>query len=178
MPLGARRMKGYIQLYTGDGKGKTTAALGLALRAAGAGMRVFIVQFIKGRGYSEDRALARLRPAVTVRRFGRGCFIRRAPSPADVAAARKGLKAAEAALLSGKYGLVILDEAAVAARLGLFPVSDLLRLADLKPRAVELVITGRGAHPSLKRRADLVTEMREVKHYFRRGVKARRGIEC
>jgi cob(I)alamin adenosyltransferase len=170
-------MKGYIQLYTGDGKGKTTAALGLALRAAGAGMRVFIACFMKGRTYSEDRALARLRPAVTVRKFGRGCFVRGKPSPADFAAARRGLEESEKAIVSGNFGLVVLDEAAIAAHLGLFPASELLRLAGLKPRHVELVITGRGAHPSLKRRADLVTEMREVKHYFGKGVKARKGIE-
>lgn len=170
-------MNGRIHLYTGNGKGKTTAALGLALRAAGAGARVFIVCFLKGRRYSEDTSLARLRPSVTVKKFGRGCFIGRAPSSEDLAAAREGLKAAERVLTSGRYGLVILDEAAVAAHLGLFPASELLRLADLKPRRVELVITGRGAHRSLKKRADLVTEMREVKHYYRKGVKARKGIE-
>lgn len=170
-------MSGYLHLYTGDGKGKTTAALGLALRAAGAGKRVFIACFLKGRAYSEDRALARLRPAVTVRKFGLRCFVRGKPSREDFAAARKGLKAAGKAILSGDYGLVVLDEAAVAARLGLFPVSELLRLADLASRRVELVITGRGAHPSLKKRADLVTEMQEIKHYYRKGVKARRGVE-
>jgi cob(I)alamin adenosyltransferase len=170
-------MTGYIQIYTGDGKGKTTAALGLALRAAGAGIRVFIACFMKGRRYSEDAALVRLRPEITVKKFGRACFVRGKPSRADFAAAARGLKAAERAITSGRYGLVILDEAAVAAALGLFPASELLRLADLKPPRVELVITGRGASPALKRRADLVTEMREVKHSYRRGVKARRGIE-
>ncbi|MCX6357306.1 MAG: cob(I)yrinic acid a,c-diamide adenosyltransferase [Candidatus Aureabacteria bacterium] len=170
-------MKGYIQLYTGDGKGKTTAALGLALRAAGAGLAVFIGQFIKGKGYSEDRALATLRRAIRVERFGRGCFVRGKPKASDVTAARRGIARCEKAILSGKYDVVILDEAAVAARLGLFPVEELLWLADLKPPAVELVITGRGAHPKLLKRADLVTEMREKKHYFRRGVKARKGIE-
>ena len=170
-------MKGYIHLYTGNGKGKTTAALGLALRAAGAGMRVFIACFMKGRAYSDDRAPARLGPAVTVKKFGLRCFVRGTPSPADIAAARRGLKAAEKAIVSAKYGLVILDEAAVAAHVGLFPVTELLRLADLKPRHIELVITGRSAHPTLRKRADLVTEMKEVKHYYRKGVKARKGIE-
>ncbi len=174
---GQTEMKGCIHLYTGDGKGKTTAALGLALRAAGAGIRVYTAQFLKGKRYSEDKALAHLRPAVTVKKFGRGCFIRRTPSPSDIAAAARGLAASEKAILRGDYGLVILDEAALAAQIGLFPVSALLRLADLKPPAIELVITGRGAHPSLKKRADLVTEMREVKHYYRAGVKARKGIE-
>jgi cob(I)alamin adenosyltransferase len=170
-------MKGYIQLYTGDGKGKTTAAMGLALRAAGAGMRVFIACFMKGRAYSEDRALARLGSSVTVKKFGLRCFVKGAPSPDDAAAARRGLKAAERAIVSGKYGLVILDEAAVASHVGLFPVAELLRLADLKPPCVELVITGRSAHLSLRKRANLVTEMKDVKHYYRKGVKARKGIE-
>ena len=170
-------MKGYVQLYTGDGKGKTTAALGLALRAVGAGMRVFIAQFIKGRPYCEDRAIKKLGRKIIVKRYGRGCFIRGKPRPVDIAAAQRGLKECEAAVISRKYGLAILDEAAVAANLGLFPVSELLRLADLKPPHVELVITGRSAHPALVKRADLVTEMKERKHYYRRGVKARRGIE-
>ncbi len=170
-------MKGYIQVYTGDGKGKTTAALGLALRAAGAGMRVFIAQFVKGRVYSEDKILARMKGRITFRKYGRRRFIHGKPAPADVAAARRGLKEAEAALLSGRYSLVILDEASIAVRLRLFPASELLRLAAAKPSCVELVITGRYAPPELVRAADLVTEMREVKHYYREGVKARRGIE-
>jgi len=170
-------MKGYLQLYTGDGKGKTTAALGLALRAAGAGIRVFIAQFIKGRPYSEDRALEKHRGRITVKRYGRGCFIRGKPRQADITAARRGLQECESVIISGRYGLVILDEAAIAAHLGLFAASELVRLADLKPPHVELVITGRAAHPELVRRADLVTEMRERKHYYRRGVKARKGIE-
>jgi cob(I)alamin adenosyltransferase len=170
-------MKGYVHLYTGDGKGKTTAATGLALRAAGAGMRVLIVRFIKGKPYCEDRAIEQLGRKIVIKRYGRGCFIRGKPRPVDVAAARRGLKECEAAIASGKYGLVILDEAAIAAHLGLFPVSELIRLADLKPPRLELVITGRSAHPALVKRADLVTEMRERKHYYRRGVKARRGIE-
>jgi len=170
-------MKGYVQLYTGDGKGKTTAALGLALRAAGAGMRVFIARFIKGRPYCEDRALEKHRGRITTKRYGRGCFIRGKPRPTDIAAAYRGLKECEAAILKGTYGLVILDEAAIAAHLGLFPASELVRLANLKPPHVELVITGRSAPPELAKRADLVTEMREVKHYYRRGVKGRKGIE-
>jgi cob(I)alamin adenosyltransferase len=170
-------MKGYVQVYTGDGKGKTTAALGLALRAAGAGMRVFIAQFVKARAYAEDRALAALRDRVTVKKYGRQCFVHGKPSEADAAAARRGLKQSEAAIRSGKYGLVILDEAAIAAHLKLFPSSELLRLAEAKPPHVELVITGRYAAPDLVRKADLVTEMRELKHYYRKGVKARTGIE-
>lgn len=170
-------MKGFVQVYTGDGKGKTTAALGLALRAAGAGLRVFIAQFVKGRAYSEDRALARFKGRITVMKFGRRCFIHGKPTAEDAAAALRGLKEAENAIRSGRYDLVILDEATIAAHLKLFPVSELLRLADAKPAGVELVITGRYAPRSLIRKADLVTEMREVKHYYRRGVRARNGIE-
>lgn len=170
-------MKGYVHLYTGNGKGKTTAALGLALRAAGAGMCVLIVQFIKGKPYCEDRAIKKLGRKIVIKRYGRGCFIQGKLRKADVSAARRGIEECEAAILSGKYGLVILDEAAVAAHLGLFPASELVRLADLRPPHVELVITGRSAHPALVKRADLVTEMKERKHYYRRGVKARKGIE-
>lgn len=170
-------MKGYVHLYTGDGKGKTTAATGLAIRAAGAGMRVLIARFIKGKPYCEDKALEKMGRKITIKRYGRGCFIRGTPQQGDIAAACRGLKECEAAILSGKYGLVILDEAAIAAHLNLFPVSELIRLAELRPPHVELVITGRSAHPALVKRADLVTEMKERKHYYRRGVKARQGIE-
>lgn len=170
-------MRGYIQVYTGDGKGKTTAAFGLALRAAGAGLRVFIAQFIKGRPYSEDRSLARLKDKITVKRFGRGCFIRGEPKAGDIAAAMRGLRECEAAICSGKYDLVVLDEAAIAAHLGLFSSGDLMKLIEEKPSGLEIVITGRNAPRALLRKADLVTEMRERKHYFRRGVKARKGIE-
>jgi cob(I)alamin adenosyltransferase len=169
---------GYVQVYTGDGKGKTTAALGLALRAAGAGLKVFIAQFIKGRHYSELAAVERLADCVTLRQFGRGCFIRREPAPEDIAAAQRGLDEARDVLAAGHHGLVILDEANVATQLGLFTADELLDLIESKPAHVELVITGRGAHPRVLERADLVTEMREIKHYYTRGVQARRGIEA
>jgi cob(I)alamin adenosyltransferase len=170
-------MNGYVQVYTGNGKGKTTAALGLALRAAGAGLRVFIAQFVKGRPYSEHISLAKLKKEITVRIYGRPRFIHGNLVPADTTAARRGLKEAEAALKSGKYDLVILDEANVATSLKLFPVSELVRLADEKPPGVELVITGRYADPKLLKRADLVTRMSEIKHYFKMGIEARKGIE-
>lgn len=169
--------RGYVQVYTGDGKGKTTAALGLALRVAGAGLRVFIAQFVKGREYSELRALERL-PQVEVRRYGRTCFIDREPEPADIEAARTGLAEAREEMLSGRWDLVILDEANIATHFGLFPVEELLALIAEKPESVELVITGRRADPRVIEAADLVTEMREIKHYYRRGVRARKGIEC
>lgn len=169
--------RGYVQVYTGDGKGKTTAALGLALRAAGAGLRVFIGQFVKGMEYSELRALARF-PEIEVRRYGRTCFIDREPEPEDIAAARAGLAEARAELLSGRWDVVILDEANIATHFGLFPVEELLALIAAKPEGVELVITGRRADPRVVAAADLVTEMREVKHYYERGVQSRKGIEC
>ena len=170
-------MRGYVQVYTGNGKGKTTAALGLALRAAGAGLRVFIAQFIKGTACSELEALRRFSDAITVKQFGRGCFVWGRPSRADVDAARKGLSEVRTIVSSGEYQVVILDEANVAAHLGLISVDELLAVIDAKPEDVELVITGRNADPRVIERADLVTEMVEVKHYYSRGVKARKGIE-
>ncbi len=163
-------------MYTGDGKGKTTAAFGLALRAAGAGLRVFIAQFVKGMEYSELRALERL-DEIEVRRYGRDCFIQREPEDADVEAARAGLVEAREELTSGGWDVVILDEANIATHFELFGVEDLLALIAEKPDDVELVITGRRADPRVIEAADLVTEMREVKHYYEQGVPCRRGIE-
>ena len=172
--------QGYIHVYTGDGKGKTTAALGLALRAAGAGMRVFFAQFVKGMRYSEISALERLSDLVTVRQYGRNCFIRREPEREDIDAARAGLDEIRAMFDRGGdgYRLFVLDEANIATHFQLFPVEDLLDLMNRKPRCAELVITGRKADPRVLERADLVTEMREVKHYYAKGVEARAGIEC
>lgn len=170
-------MKGYVQVYTGDGKGKTTAALGLALRAAGAGLRVLIIQFVKGREYSEHKALRRLDDLITIRKCGRRCFVHGKPAPADLKAARRGLREAGKAVASGDYDVVILDEAIIAAHLKLIPAPELTRLAKEKPPDVELVFTGRNATPELIKAADLVTDMREISHYYRKGVPARRGIE-
>jgi cob(I)alamin adenosyltransferase len=169
--------RGYVQVYTGDGKGKTTAALGLALRAAGAGMRVFIAQFAKGQSSSELASLALLVPRIEVHRYGTGLFITDAPTPGDIAAASAGLAAAREAILSGAWDMIVLDEANIAAWLGLFSVDELLGLVDLAGGRMEIVITGRRADPRVIERADLVTEMREVRHYFSRGVPARVGIE-
>ncbi|HRU07405.1 MAG TPA: cob(I)yrinic acid a,c-diamide adenosyltransferase [Candidatus Brocadiia bacterium] len=169
--------RGCVQVYTGGGKGKTTAALGLALRAAGAGLRVFFCQFLKGRPTSEIAAMERFKDLVTVRRFGACRFVRGQPSAEDLDAARQGLEAAREALTSGRHDVVILDETCSTVRWGLLTKGDLLSLVDAKPRAVELVFTGRDAPQELVDRADLVTEMREVKHYYRQGVAARVGIE-
>lgn len=166
-----------MQVYTGNGKGKTTAAIGLAVRAAGAGLNIYIGQFIKGRHYSEIEALKRFSDRITLRQFGRGCFIYAAPEEEDIRASENGLAEVRDVIMKGEHHLVILDEANVAASLGLFSVEHLLELIALKPDHVELVLTGRGAAPAVLERADLVTEMREVKHYYHRGVSAREGVE-
>ena len=172
-----RLQRGYVHVYTGNGKGKTTAAIGLAIRAAGAGLRVFFAQFIKGLAYSEIEALGRFADRITVEQFGRGCFIHGEPEAADLQVAGNGLERIADVVHGGQYDLVVLDEAVVAVQCRLFPVERLLELIDDKPEHVELVFTGRYAGPALLERADLVTEMREVKHYYNRGVESRRGIE-
>lgn len=169
--------RGYVQIYTGDGKGKTTAALGLALRAAGAGLKVYIAQFIKSGHYSEIKALKRYADRITIEQFGMGRFIRGKPSPEDMAAAQKGLAAVRGALSSGEYQVVILEEGNVASMLGLFPADEILAIMSQKPDDLELVITGRGADARVIEKADLVTEMKAVKHYYQAGVEARVGIE-
>ncbi len=170
-------MQGYVQVYTGDGKGKTTAALGLALRSAGAGLKVFIGQFIKSATYSEIKALERFSDLITIQQFGRGCFIRGNPCQADIDVARQGLDAIGTALRSGDYDVVIADEANVAFGCKLVSEADLIALIDARPADVELVLTGRNAPPAVIERADLVTEMKSVRHYYEKGVMARKGIE-
>ncbi len=170
-------MTGYLQVYTGNGKGKTTAALGLAIRAAGAGLSVLFVQFIKGQRYSEIAALERFSDKITVMQYGRGCFIVQKPTAEDIEAATRGLEAIRESLKCGKYQLVILDEANIALYYKLFTVDELLSAIRERSPECEVVITGRYAPRELIDAADLVTEMREVKHYYTKGVKARPGIE-
>ena len=170
-------MKGYLQVYTGEGKGKTTAALGLSLRAAGAGLKVYIAQFLKQGDYSEIKALKRFSGAIVLEQFGLGQFVKGQPTQAEINAALGGLEKARQVLSSGDYDMVILEEANVAAAIGLFSVKDLMDTIQQKPDHVELVITGRGAAPEVIEKADLVTEMKAVKHYYDKGVQARRGIE-
>jgi len=170
-------MKGYVQVYTGDGKGKTTAAIGLAVRAVGAGLRVFIGQFVKGMEYSELKALERFAPQLLVRQYGRKSFVHNKPTDEDFRLAREGYEDIRRAINSQQYDLVVLDEANIAVYFSLLTVEDLLALIDGKPDAVELVFTGRKADPRLLERADLVTEMKEVKHYYQKGIVARDGIE-
>lgn len=169
--------RGYIQVYTGNGKGKTTAAIGLAIRAAGAGLRVYIAQFIKMGDYSEIKALRRFSDLITVEQFGLGRFTDGKPLPEDIQAAQKGLKRVKSIMAEEDYKVIILEEANVAAKYGLIRVQDLLGLIINKPYDVELVITGRHASARVIENADLVTEMQPVKHYFEKGVPARVGIE-
>jgi cob(I)alamin adenosyltransferase len=175
---GRRRWpRGCTQVYTGDGKGKTTAALGLAVRAAGAGLRAFVGQFSKTAATSDAAGLALLGGRVTLRTFGRKGFVVGPPRRVDIEAAAEGLREARAALTSGGYDVVVLDEALVAAHLGLIRVEDVLELIAARPAGVELVLTGRRADPGVIAAADLVTEMREIKHYYAAGMPARVGIE-
>lgn len=172
-----RLSKGYVQVYTGDGKGKTTSALGLALRAWGHRMRTYIGQFMKGQSYGELEAL-REHPFITIEQYGDvRCIRREEVAPEHVAQARRGLERAREAMLSGHYDIVVLDEVNVAIWFGLLTVEEVLAFLDQRPQTVEVVLTGRRAPPELLERADLVTEMRQVKHYYERGVLAREGIE-
>jgi cob(I)alamin adenosyltransferase len=171
------KTSGYVQVYTGNGKGKTTAALGLALRAVGAGKRVFVGQFAKGRKGSECVSLKLLGKRVTVEQYGLKSFIVKKPSERDVRAARRGLRRVKNAVMSGRFDLVVLDEGNIATYYKLFSVNELLALLDSRPPDVEVVITGRYADRKIIARADLVTEMREIKHYWRKGVGPRHGIE-
>jgi cob(I)alamin adenosyltransferase len=169
--------RGYTQVYTGTGKGKTTAALGLALRAAGAGHKVFIAQFIKKRICSEHRALERFSDFITIKQYGKGLILNRQATASDIAAAQEGLEEARHVMLSRDYDVIILDEANVAVKRGLISVETLIELIKNKPASLELVITGRYADEKIIEAADLVTEMNEIKHYSNKGVKARVGIE-
>ena len=169
--------RGYIQVYTGNGKGKTTAAIGLAIRAAGAGLKVYIAQFIKMGDYSEIKGLKRYSDLITVEQFGLGRFTDGKPLPEDIAVAQKGLEKIKSIMAAEEYKVIILEEANVAAKFGLIREQDLLGLIINKPYDVELVITGRYASPRVIENADLVTEMVDVKHYFEKGVPARVGIE-
>jgi cob(I)alamin adenosyltransferase len=170
---------GLVQVYTGNGKGKTTASLGLALRAVGHGFRVYVLQFMKGSTvYGELESARRLAPQLTIEQVGRDTFVSRShPDPKDLEMARNGFQKARQVVLSGDFDLVILDEINCAVDFGLVPLEALKELIRSKPAHTELVLTGREVHPEIVEMADLVTEMREVKHYFNSGQHARKGIE-
>ena len=171
--------RGLIQVYTGNGKGKTSAALGLALRAVGHGLKVLIIQFMKGNfKYGELESARKLSPYLTIIPTGRETFVSKShPDPADFQRAQEGFSLAKKAIENREFDIVILDEINMAVDYGLIPLSDLLQLIDSKPETVELVLTGRNAKSEIMDKADLVTEMVELKHYYHKGVKVRKGIE-
>lgn len=171
--------KGYVQVYTGNGKGKTTAALGLAVRAAGHGLHTVILQFMKGWiDYGELEGVRMLAPHVEIHQAGRDTFVnRKNPDPEDTRLAREGWELAKKTILGGKADIVVLDEINCAIDFGLLPLEEVIEVIKRKPDGMELVLTGRGAPQELIEVADLVTEMREVKHYYAKGVDARVGVE-
>jgi cob(I)alamin adenosyltransferase len=167
-----------VHVYTGDGKGKTTAALGLALRACGQGWRVRMIQFMKNRDGCGEQKIAKCIPNFELMRFGLACLVNPdKPSEEDMREAAKAFSAASETILSGRYDMVVLDELNVAVDLRLIPIEDVLRIVRGKPDSVELVLTGRNAHPDLIEMADYASEIRELKHPFKRNAAAREGIE-
>jgi len=176
--MSRRERKGMVHVYTGGGKGKTTAALGLALRAWGHGRRVLIIQFMKGRSDYGELLAAQRMPGFAVEHYGRPEFVNpENPAPQDLALAARALARAREAVASGEYDVVVLDEVNVALGCGLVALADVLAVVAARPPALELILTGRDAPPALVDAADVVTEMREVKHPFRKGVAAREGVE-
>lgn len=175
----AQARRGLVMVFTGHGKGKTTAAFGQALRAIGRGMRVAVVQFIKSRtSPGEVRMARKLAPAMRLYISGAGYVHgQTGPRPVDIKAAERGLNLARRLMRDPDLDMLILDEINVAVRLNLIGPTTLLELVDAKPPRLHLVLTGRWAHPHVIERADCVSEMREVKHHFRRGVAAQPGIE-
>jgi cob(I)alamin adenosyltransferase len=171
--------KGLIQVYTGNGKGKTTASLGLALRAVGHGLKVLVIQFMKADiNYGELKSTQQLSPHLAIKRMGRDTFVSKSnPDPEDIQRAGEGFALAKKAFQNKEYDIVILDEINMAVDYGLVPLADLLELIDSKPGTIELVLTGRNAKPEIMEKADLVTEMVDRKHYYDKGVPARKGIE-
>ncbi len=168
--------KGYVHVYTGNGKGKTTAALGLSVRAVCAGKKVFFGQFVKGLDYSELECVNFL-PNLEIKQFGRGCFIYEEPTTEDIAAAKKGLDRFKEILSQGEYDIVVMDELSIALYYKLFSVEEVIDIIKNRKENIEVIITGRYAPDEIIEIADLVTEMKEVKHYYTKNVEARKGIE-
>jgi cob(I)alamin adenosyltransferase len=169
--------KGFVHIYTGPGKGKTTAALGLGLRAAGAGFKVHLIQFMKGRKYSELDALEHLQN-FTFSQHGRDEFVsKEKPEQVDIDLAKKGLEHAKKLIKNNNYDMLILDEVNVAVDYSLISIDEILQLIENKPEKLELVLTGRYAHPDIVKVADVVTEMLEIKHPYQQGIEARKGID-
>ena len=168
--------KGYIHIYTGNGKGKTTAAFGLAIRAALSGKKVFIGQFVKDMKYNETK-IEKYLDNIEIKQLGRGCFIYENPENVDKEIAKKGLIECGILLSSGDYDLIILDEINIALYYKLFEVSDVIEVLNNRSEKTEVVLTGRYAPKELIEMADLVTEMVEVKHYYTQGILSRSGID-
>lgn len=167
-----------IQIYTGNGKGKTTAALGLAMRAVGHGLKVIMLQFMKGKiNYGELEAAKSL-PGFTIEQYGRPDFVNpEKPEQEDIRLAEEGLRRATDVIARKKYDFVILDEIIVAVSFGLITVQDVIKLIKNTPKDMELILTGRYMPPELEQHADMISEVREVKHHFQTGASAREGIE-
>ena len=174
-----RLSKGYIQVYTGNGKGKTTAALGQALRAAGSGLKTFIVSFMKDFAYGELKSIKQLSQWIRLEQYGNDNFVfkKKPPTEIDLKAAQEGLQKAREAMLGGEYDIVIMDEVCVAVYFGLLETEAIVSVLKEKPPSVELILTGRYCPEELIEQADIATEMVEIKHYYQNGVPARRGIE-
>lgn len=177
--MGGKKFRGMVQIYTGDGKGKTTAAVGLAVRAAGRSMRSYIGQFMKGQDYGELHCVEKLGGLIEIEQFGKKGFVHigESPSEEDIRLAREGIRRCREKMLSGDFDIIVLDEINVAVFFKLVDVREVLKLIEERPEKVELVLTGRYAPDSFIEKADLVTEMREVKHYYTKGIGARDGIE-
>jgi len=170
---------GYIQVYTGNGKGKTTASFGLAMRAAGRNLKTHIIQFMKhDNTCGEVICINKFLPNVTIEHFGGKSFVdKKNPHPDDIKHAKDGLRRALKIMNHGDIDILILDEANIAMDFGLIDVSEVIEILDKKPQGMEVILTGRNAPKSIIERADLVTEMKEIKHYYEKNVPAREGIE-
>ena len=171
--------QGFVQIYTGNGKGKSTAAIGQAVRAAGFGLKTYIAQFMKEYPYNELISLKNLSEWISIEQFGGDEFVykKELPNEEELAKAQKGLQSAREKMLSGEYDLIILDEAIVAIYFKLIATRELIEIIKAKPQNVELILTGRYCPTEIIELADLVTEMKEVKHYYQKGITSRRGIE-
>ena len=171
--------KGFIQVYTGNGKGKTTAAIGQAVRAAGFGLRTYFVMFMKEFPYNEVKSLKKLEEFITPVQVGKDDFVYKKVPPSDEEKSKikNALNEAKTKMLSGEYELIVLDEILVSIYFGLINKEEVIAFINEKPDDVELILTGRYCPQEIIDKADLVTEMKEVKHYYEKGVLARRGIE-
>lgn len=171
--------KGYIQVYTGNGKGKTTAAIGQAVRSAGFGLKCYMLQFMKDFPYNEKTSLKRLEDLITIKQICKDdwVFRKELPPEEEKQKALTALLEAKELMLKKEYDLIILDEVCVSIYFGLLEKEDVIDFVNVKPETVELILTGRYCPEELIEKADLVTDMKEVKHYYRQGVISRRGID-